>query len=90
MASRCRFFAGDWDSFREVVTISTSTKPELDPDSKTDDETSSSTDTDVNETTDHKNLYDLILSSETIYNLDYFPKILRVVQTCLKRDTGSM
>ncbi|ODM92058.1 Histidine protein methyltransferase 1 [Orchesella cincta] len=36
------------------------------------------------------NSYDVIFSSETIYNLESFPKFLRVLKSCLKNGTGCL
>ncbi|CAL8127652.1 unnamed protein product [Orchesella dallaii] len=36
------------------------------------------------------NSYDVIFSSETIYNLDYFPKFMRVLKSCLKSGRGCL
>jgi len=78
MASRCRFFSGDWDSFKEVII-----GPVSQPSTKDNDSVES------NSQLDEKS-YDLILSSETIYNLDYFPKFLRTIKSCLRRDGGCL
>lgn len=55
--SRCSFYSGDWDSFRDLTT------------------------------NDEK--YDIILTSETIYNPDYYTKLLNFFKSRLT-DTGEI
>lgn len=57
----CRFFAGDWESFNDLLA------PGL----------------------NENNKFDYIFTSETIYNVDSYPKICNIFKRLLKR-TGIM